>query len=214
MSTSSIGISMRRYAVVLVCLQWLSAAIVCAKDPVNESELNFFETKIRPVLIQHCYECHSAEAQEAGKLQGALQLDSRSGVREGGESGSAVVPGDVDGSLLMSAMRYDGLEMPPRGRLPDHVLSDFEKWIRNGATDPRHETATPHEAKGIDLKAGRRHWAFLPLSDSVIPQVRNEAWPNCDVDRFILTRLEATGMRPSADADRYALLRRLSFDLT
>ncbi|MCH2211082.1 MAG: PSD1 and planctomycete cytochrome C domain-containing protein [Fuerstiella sp.] len=213
-SASPMGVSMWRKMVILFCLLWVSVLSVRAEDSGDDTEFDFFETRIRPVLVQHCYECHSAEAQKTGKLQGALLLDSRTGVRQGGDSGPAVVPGNVEASLLMEAMRYDGLEMPPKGRLSNEVLSDFEKWIRSGAPDPRHEAATPHEAKGIDLEAGRRHWAFLPLSEPVIPQVTDEAWPNCDVDRFILKRLEANGMRPTVDADRYALLRRLSFDLT
>ena len=125
---------MWRKVVILFCLLWLSVLSVRAEDSGDDTEFDFFETRIRPVLVQHCYECHSAEAQKTGKLQGALLLDSRTGVRQGGDSGPAVVPGNVEVSLLMEAMRYDGLEMPPRGRLSDEVLSDFEKWIRTGAS--------------------------------------------------------------------------------
>ncbi len=205
---------MRRNATVLFCLLWLSAMSVRGAEPADEKGFDFFETKIRPVLVQHCYECHSAEAQKAGKLKGALLLDSRTGIHRGGKTGPAVVPGEVEASLLVEAMRYKGLEMPPKGKLSDYVVSDFVKWIRKGAPDPRHDAATPHQPDGIDVSAGRRHWAFLPLSDPVVPRVDDKAWPICDVDRFILARLEVAGLRPASEADRYALLRRLSFDLT
>ena len=205
---------MRRNATVFFCLWWLSAVSVRDAEPAEDKEFDFFETKIRPVLVQHCYECHSAEAQKAGKLKGALLLDSRTGIRRGGETGPAVVPGEVEASLLVEAIRYKGLEMPPKGKLSDYVVSNFVEWIRKGAPDPRYDAATPGQPDGIDLVAGRRYWAFQALSDPVVPQVNDNAWPICDVDHFILARLEAAGLRPAAEADRYALLRRLSFDLT
>src|SRR5262245_56487378 len=89
-------------------------------------ELEFFEKKIRPVLVQHCYECHSADSK---KIKGGLLLDTREGLLAGGESGAAIVPGNVDGSLLIEALKYEGLEMPPKGQLPAAVIADFEKWI-------------------------------------------------------------------------------------
>ena len=99
-------------------------------------QLAFFESKIRPVLVEHCYQCHSAEALQAGKLKASLLVDSRDGMMKGGESGAAVVPGKREDSLLIAALKYDGFEMPPAGKLPDSVISDFEKWIDMGGTGP------------------------------------------------------------------------------
>ena len=205
---------MRRRVIVFFCLLWLSAIWVRADDPADDRGLEFFETNIRPVLVQHCYECHSAKAQRAGQLKGGLLLDSRASIRKGGESGPAVVPGEIESSLLVEALRYEGLEMPPKGQLPGQVLSDFVKWIQSGAPDPRHEAVTSGQPGGIDLAAGRRHWAFHPLSVPEVPRTQEGVWPKCDVDRYILASLEEAGLRPSPEADRHALLRRVSFDLT
>ena len=106
--------------------------------PTTE-QIDFFEKKIRPVLVEHCYKCHSATAK---KVRGGLLLDSRDGLRRGGDSGSVIVPGDPAASRLIKALRYDELQMPPDGKLPDKVISDFETWIKQGAVDPRVATAT------------------------------------------------------------------------
>jgi hypothetical protein len=205
----------RWLVVIFFSLLWLSAIAVRAEPPADEKALEFFENRIRPVLVEHCYACHSAEAQKAGKLKGELQLDTRAGIRKGGETGPAVVPGDIESSQLVEAMRYEGLEMPPKGKLPDHVVADFVKWIQAGSPDPRDGvSSTPTLSKGIDLEAGRRHWAFQPPTMPPIPSVQNGAWPLGDIDRFILSRLEAAGLDPAVEADRYTLLRRLCFDLT
>ena len=110
-------------------------ASVVAASPTPD-QLAFFESKIRPVLAQHCYQCHSAEALQAGKLKANLLVDSRDGMMKGGESGAAVVPGKRDDSLLLAALKYDGFEMPPAGKLPDDVIADFEKWIDMGDLPP------------------------------------------------------------------------------
>ena len=206
---------MRRVVVVLFSLLWLSATAMRAEQPTDEKALEFFESRIRPVLVEHCYACHSAEAQKAGKLKGELQLDTRTGIRQGGETGPAVVPGDIESSQLVEAIRYEGLEMPPKGKLPDGVIADFIKWIQAGSPDPRDGTiSTSETSTGIDLEAGRRHWAFQPPAMPLVPSVQDGAWPLHDIDRFILSRLEAGGLRPASEADRYTLLRRLCFDLT
>src|SRR5205823_1528052 len=103
--------------------------------------VEFFEKKIRPVLVQQCYECHSAEAQKNKKLRGGLRLDTRDGVLTGGDSGPAVVPGKPADSVLLRALRHDGLRMPPKSKLPDAVVADFEKWVSLGAPDPRTSAA-------------------------------------------------------------------------
>src|SRR5439155_21910157 len=105
---------------------------------LSKEHVEFFEKRIRPVLVEHCYECHSAQSE---KLKGKLLLDNRESARKGGETGPAVVPGDADASLLVQALRYENFEMPPKGKLPAQTIADFEKWIKEGAADPREETA-------------------------------------------------------------------------
>ena len=126
-------------------------------------QVAFFETRIRPVLSQHCYQCHSAEALRAGTLKASLLVDSRAGMAKGGESGAAVVPGRKEESLLLAALKYDGFEMPPAGKLPDAVIADFETWIDMGAPDPRDEPLAAVDERTIDVEAGRRHWSYRRL---------------------------------------------------
>ncbi|MCO6454560.1 MAG: DUF1553 domain-containing protein [Pirellulaceae bacterium] len=184
--------------------------ITAAEDPGSPE---FFEARIRPMLIKHCYECHSAESQE---LKGNLRVDSAAGLRRGGDSGPAVVPGKPEESPLLDALRYDGFEMPPAGRLPEAIVRDFEQWIKSGAVDPRPEAADnapPKVQQTIDLEAGRRFWAFRPVVRHERPVVRDSDWPASDIDAFVLARLEAAGLAPAPDADRRTLIRRLYFDV-
>ena len=172
--------------------------------------LDFFEKKIRPVLVEHCYKCHSASSE---KVKGGLLLDTREGIRKGGESGHAVVPGNLKESLLISALKHDDFEMPPKKVLPAAVVADFEKWIQSGAADPRRATRPVAKADSIDIEAGRKHWAYQPLKAPALPKVTDAAWPANDIDRFILARLESAGLQPGADAEKIILIRRLYFDL-
>ena len=177
-------------------------------------ELAFFERRIRPVLVEKCYSCHSATAE---KLKGGLLLDTRAGTRQGGDTGHAVVPSDLKQSLLLKAIRYTDkdLQMPPPksgGQLPADVIADFEKWILLGAPDPRDGQAPPAR-RGIDLAKGREHWAFQAPKKSPPPAIKDTAWPRADLDRFILADLESRNLHPVADADPHTLIRRLYFDL-
>jgi hypothetical protein len=194
----------------LVCLV---AAMPPAWASPSPDAIAFFESKIRPVLAQHCYQCHSAEALRAGKLKANLLVDSRAGMMKGGESGAAVVPGKKEDSLLLAALKYDGFEMPPSGKLPDDVIADFEKWIDMGAPDPRDEPAATLEERSIDVEQGRGHWSYRRLSPVSPPEVKNAAWPRNDVDRFILAKQEAAGVVPADQAARETLARRVFFDL-
>jgi hypothetical protein len=177
-------------------------------------QIAFFETKIRPVLAQHCYQCHSAEALRAGKLKASLLVDSRAGMAKGGESGAAVVPGKKEESLLLAALKYDGFEMPPAGKLPDEVIADFETWIDMGAPDPRDEPPAAIEERTIDVGEGRKHWSYRRLSPVSPPEVKNTAWPKNDIDRFVLARQEEAGIAPAPEAPKATLARRVFFDLT
>jgi len=176
-------------------------------------QLSFFEKHIRPVLVRECYACHSTSAE---KIKGGLTLDSREGLRKGGDSGPAVVPHDVKNSLILKALRHvdEDLRMPPKKKLGDNIVADFEKWIAMGAPDPRDASAPlTRKAGEIDIEAGRRFWAFQRPVKPAAPAVRDAAWPRSDIDRFILAELETKGLKPVADADPRTLLRRVSFDL-
>jgi hypothetical protein len=179
-------------------------------EALPPGQLEFFESKIRPVLVEHCFKCHSAQAKS---LKGGLRLDSREGLRKGGDSGTAIVPGKPGSSLLLKALRYtdEGLRMPPKGKLPDAVVADFEQWILLGAPDPR---TSPVTVKGgMDLQAARRHWAFQPIKAPALPPVKNASWPRTPVDHFVLARLEERGLSPSPPADKRTLIRRATYDL-
>ncbi|WP_169979859.1 DUF1553 domain-containing protein [Tautonia rosea] len=204
----------------ILCQSWpitvlmipLMMGIVSAKQ-IDGEEFEFFETKIRPVLVDKCYRCHSAEAEQAGKLKGGLKLDDRDSLRLGGPSGPAVVPGDVDTSLLIDALRYEFLQMPPEGKLPDAIVNDFVTWVELGAPDPRENGRKPRTRSNLDIAAGRNHWAYQRPQAVRAPEVNDTSWPLNEIDRFILSQLESAGLHPVSEADRGTLIRRLSYDL-
>jgi len=195
-----------------------TAALDDSSDPAS---LAFFETRIRPVLVEKCQGCHSADQPTP---KGGLRVDSREGLLAGGDSGPAIRPGDAAASLLVQAIRYDGLEMPPSGRLPKAVAEDFERWVGRGAVDPRADAAGPRsEARGIDLESGRSFWAFQPIRHPEPPRDLPAAdgsaealnhWPRRDLDWFVLMALREVGLEPSVDAAPATWLRRVHFDLT
>ncbi|MDC0934973.1 PSD1 and planctomycete cytochrome C domain-containing protein [Pirellulales bacterium] len=174
-----------------------------AKKSRDASDVEFFEKQIAPILKRRCYECHS---HESGKAQGGLVLDSRNGWKKGGSEGPAIVPGKPGESLLIEAVRHEGYEMPPEEQLPASEIALLEKWVAMGAPDPR-ESITPK----VDPE---KLWALQPIANSSVPIVNNVKWPRDDLDAFILARLDEEGLRPAIDADRYSLLRRVTFDLT
>jgi len=176
----------------------------------DAQQLKFFETRIRPVLVEHCYECHSVGAKE---VKGSLVVDTAAGLLKGGDSGASLVPGKPSESLLLEALRYESIEMPPAGRLPENVIADFEKWIEMGAPDPRGGDAGPVVRSMIDIEAGRKFWAFQPLRAHGSPPVADTQWPRSAIDAFVLAKLEGSGLKPAADADRETLARRLYYDL-
>ena len=181
-----------------------------AQTPLSSEQLDFFESKIRPVLIENCYECHSAAAAQSGKLRAELALDTRAGGLTGGESGPAVVPNAVDESLIISALRYDSYEMPPSGKLPDEVIADFTQWIEMGAPDPRDGDNLPaKKARIIDLDEGRKFWSFQPLQ-STQPVINTAVHP---VDQWILKKQLDVGLSLSSPAEPRVLIRRAWFDL-
>lgn len=176
---------------------------------------DFFETKIRPVLVEHCYSCHSSEAQKNKKLKGGLLLDTRAGVVKGGDSGPAVVPGKPLEGTLLKALRYtdEEMKMPPKGKLSDQVLADFEAWVKMGAPDPR-DAAGPVASGTMDLVKGRQFWSFQPVREYPVPTIANQTVRVVnDVDRFLLARMLEKGVQQNPLADRRTLIRRVTFDL-
>jgi len=171
------------------------------------AELAYFESKVRPLLIERCYECHGEEKQKGG-----LRLDSKAGWQRGGDRGPAVVPGDLEASVLIKAVtRKDAeLQMPPKTPLDEGEVAVLIEWVNRGAPDPR----IANESGAAAKSDGREHWAYQPLARPAPPAVRNAQWPRGDLDRFVLARLEAERLQPVADADPYTWLRRVSFDLT
>ncbi|WP_253158432.1 DUF1553 domain-containing protein [Stieleria tagensis] len=177
----------------------------------------FFEQRIRPVLIKHCYQCHSEKSDEIG---GSLWLDSADAMRHGGDSGPAIQPGDADRSVLISAIRYESSEMPPEQPLPPQVVQDFVKWINAGAVDPRttrRETAThPNAPAEIDLDQGRQFWAFQPISDfrEQLPDSQRSAIGPNVIDHQISDALNQAALAANPMAAAETRLRRLAYDLT
>ncbi len=192
------------FAVVLL-LQIGSAP--AADDPKG---IDFFEKNIRPVLVANCYQCHSASSKELG---GELRLDTREGMRKGGESGLVIVPGKPGESPIVKALRHeDGLEMPPKDKLPDSVAANFAKWIEMGAPDPRRPNVTTVGGK-INILEARKFWSFQPPKIQSPGAVKNAAWPASEIDKYVLAKLEEKNLKPVGDADRRTLIRRAYFDL-
>ena len=184
------------------CLQ------LTAADPAG---IEFFEKKIRPVLVSECYKCHSKEK----KVKGELRLDWKGGWQEGGESGAAIIPGQPGKSLLIQSIRHadEDLKMPEKKKLTPEQIADFEKWVAMGAPDPRTTGEVSSEQKELDLEAERQFWAFQPVMGKAAPKVKDTKWPRNPIDRFIRAAQEDKGIVPVADADDATLLRRLYFDL-
>ncbi|TWU10452.1 Planctomycete cytochrome C [Allorhodopirellula heiligendammensis] len=181
------------------------------RDLASPEELEFFEKAVRPLLVEHCYECHSTKSE---KLQAGLLVDSRASLLEGGDSGAAVVPGDVDGSLFIEAVRYESYEMPPEGKLADAEIQTFERWIEMGAPWPEEAAPTASAARPeFDLEDRRnQHWSWQPIQ-RVAPPHEHSGWSRDEIDQFVFARLDQEGLQPAPDADRHVLMRRLYFDL-
>jgi len=190
----------------------LAPLLAGAAAPSDLAQLDFFEKKIRPVLAESCYECHSAGAK---KIRGGLLLDTRDGLLKGGDSGTALIPGNPKKSLLLVAMRHDDkdIAMPPKkDKLPATVLSDFEQWVQMGAPDPR---TGPSKATAWDPDKAAQHWAFKPVSKPAVPAPADPAhFVQNPIDAFVLEALQKNKLQPSPKADKAALVRRVTYDLT
>jgi cytochrome c553 len=198
---------------------WIAALIgpnTCRADEeiktLSPEAIQFFETKIRPVLVDQCYRCHSAEGQG---VRGGLAVDSRDALLAGGESGPAIVPGNLSDSTLWNAINYEDYRMPPKNKLPESVIEDFRKWIEMGAPDPRVQTGVVVHSKVTqeDIQQGKKHWAFqkpviTPPSDS-----KHGAWASTNIDRYVAQGWDESDLAPAQDADPATLVRRLTYDL-
>ncbi|MDA7921075.1 DUF1553 domain-containing protein [Verrucomicrobiales bacterium] len=179
-------------------------ATPCGAKEIPEADLRFFENRIRPILVEHCYECHS---EEAGKRKGGLWLDRRAGWEDGGDSGPSAIVHDVEGSLLIKTVRYTDpdLEMPPEGKLSPQDISDLETWVAKGLPDPR-DKMMDESGEGFDLEKRKQYWSYQP---------RKKAFGDRDsIDDFINFRLASEGFEPLPAASPEALLRRAKIDLT
>jgi cytochrome c553 len=182
-----------------------------AAPTISADDLKFFETKVRPILVEKCYKCHS---KEADKVKGGLLLDSREATLAGGNTGPTLVPGKPNDSLLIQAVGYkdEDLKMPPKGeKLSDREIADLTEWVRRGAPDPR--ASVPKGANSAYAGVGKNHWSFKPVKKPELPAVQNAAWGQNPVDRFVLAKLEANGMSPNSPAEKATLIRRIYFDL-
>lgn len=200
---------LRKLGIPLVSLALLSNALFA--EDANSKDQAFFESKIRPILVKHCLDCHSAEA---GLAEGNLRLDSRAAIRKGGDRGPAVVPFKPEESWLLKAISHSDpkLKMPPKeDRLADSVVADFKTWIKLGAPDPREETQTSKTWN--PQQSARDFWSYQRPKKSKPPTIQNKNWPKRHWDAFILAKLERQNLKPNPDAEPEILLRRLHFDL-
>ncbi len=197
----------------------LAASALLAGQAARAADAEFFETRIRPVLHEHCVECHGAKKQKGG-----LRLDSRAGLMQGGESGDAVVPGKPAESLLLKAVRHEDkdLKMPPPKsgpRLPEAVIADLADWVKAGAVWPQDAPAAAVVVVGKKesfdwAKFRAEHWAFRLVVKTEPPAVRDAAWVRSPIDRLVLARLEAAKLQPAPPAEKRTLIRRAYLDLT
>jgi len=185
---------------------------VAADNEVPAEHIEFFETKIRPMLVENCFECHSNKSKA---IMGGLRLDSRQAMLTGGDSGHAVVPGKPQDSSLVKAVRWQDFEMPPKGKLSDPQVALLVKWVEMGAPWPEDTSKLPVAAPSkLDWNQLRsEHWAFQPVRRPEVPAVKDAAWPKNALDHFVLARLEAAAIVPAAPARPRVLARRLYFDL-
>lgn len=188
------------------------SSLVMAAEPSSQEQLAFFEESVRPLLVKHCYECHSTEAE---KIKGGLLLDTKEGWMAGGDSGEAIHPGKPGESLVIETVSYDNpdLQMPPKYRLSGEEIGILTEWIAMGAPDPRTGDKVT-KVSSIDWEQGKAHWAFHPVGNPAVPDVKDSGWSRRDLDRFLLSEMESAGVKPVADADRFSLIRRITLDLT
>ncbi|QDV41224.1 Planctomycete cytochrome C [Stieleria neptunia] len=199
----------------LTAVVFVVAGSIGLGQDASPQAIAFFEKQVRPVLVEHCYDCHSAE----GSVKGGLRLDTRAGLLQGGDSGAAIVAGDPDASLLIEAVEYKNhdLQMPPRNRLSETAVKALRKWVADGAPDPRASAPSTPAAdrgpSGMSIEEGRAFWAFQPVRAPAIPELADTQWTENPIDAFVLARLRDNGLSPAPAADKITLIRRITQDL-
>lgn len=218
-SSGTVTTSSQWYLSILLLL--VSPSLASADEPTeprpiddvlqfSAADLTFFETKVRPLLAENCYACHADEKQKGG-----LRLDSREAILTGGESGAAIVTGNIDDSVLLQAVRYESYEMPPGKELPDESIRVLEEWVRRGAPWPGAKAgavAMKKSDRGFSDEE-RAWWALQPVKVVPPPVDANDHWSRNEIDRFIHAGMAKENLQPAVEADRTTLIRRLSFDL-
>ena len=202
----------------LICLAIYSSlraqqeAVASGTSQATSEQLEFFEKEVRPLLVEHCYECHSGKSK---KLQAGLRVDSRNAMLKGGDSGPALIASKPEESSLIQAVRYDGFEMPPKGKLPSKEIEVLTKWVAMGAPWPTEQpSADGPDREAFDWqKRKAEHWVWQSIQNPTRPTVVSVDWPQSDIDFFILSSLEKAGLKPTVQADKYALVRRLYLDI-
>jgi cytochrome c553 len=204
-----------RNVFVVLCIVFSPAALCRAGEP-DETGAAFFESKVRPVLADNCFKCHSARAP---KLKAGLYADSLQGLLKGGDNGPAIVPAHPEQSRLVEAIGYGNidLQMPPKGKLSDQQIADLTQWIKMGAPWPGSAGAAGPVASAkspdvLERKIGR--WAWQPVREQTPPAVKDAAWATTPIDQFILAKLEASGLKPTPAAQKRTLIRRAFFNIT
>ncbi|HTL30075.1 MAG TPA: PSD1 and planctomycete cytochrome C domain-containing protein, partial [Tepidisphaeraceae bacterium] len=203
-------------SMVLIAMVMGGPAIAAGNDPAG---VEFFESRVRPVLVENCYACHSAESK---KLKAKLRLDIRDGFFKGGESGEpTIVAGKPDDSMLITAIRQeDELKMPPKKKLANQQIKDIEAWVKMGAPYPEHAAPvattapSPSGPHRMTLEEGRQFWSFKKPVEPNVPETKDASWAKNDIDRFVLAKLQENGLAPSPRADKRTLIRRATYDLT
>jgi hypothetical protein len=205
-----------RYLFKLTLAVLLLPCCLAGEEPTTE-QLKFFETRIRPLLVERCYECHSGDVDE---VENKFQIDSRAGILRGGIHGPAAIPGMPEKSLLIFAVNHAvQIDMPPKFKLPTREIDDLTAWVKMGLPWPDSEATAAIPKPGQETAQGitdedRQFWAFLPPHLPAMPRVRNRNWVSTEIDYFVLARLERAGMKPAEAASRRVLIRRATFDLT
>ncbi|MFK7777087.1 MAG: DUF1549 domain-containing protein, partial [Gimesia sp.] len=199
----------------LVAFFLLSASCLSAAEKqATQKQIQFFESKIRPLLIKHCYDCHGPDEQESG-----LRVDTFKDIVMGGKAGTLLVPGKPEQSLLITAVNYQAsdLQMPPDEKMSKQEIADLTTWVKIGAPYPNADLSLLKAAKNkgkIDLAKEREFWSFQPVKKPSIPDVKNRAWVKNPIDQFVLHKLEQSKMTPAKPADKRTLIRRTTFDVT
>ena len=198
-------LNLTRATVILSVLSGIvQAADGGAETEFRPEQIRFFETDVRPLLVEHCFECHAAEKQKGG-----LRLDARELILSGGDSGPAIAAGKPDESLLIEAVRYESFEMPPKGQLPEEDVATLVRWVKAGAPWPDGETIASARTEPDITDEDRNHWAYRPLTDPDVPEVEDGGWSRTPIDHFVYHRLSEAGLEPTEEADRVTVVRRL-----